>query len=289
MIGGGEQHMFSIQVPDNLPPHVSTGNPVYEVVLRENFWTGGGDCPPLRFIARAIQGDDVLLNVNIDLPEFVGIDPNNPQFVYGSDEYEDNVTDIIRDHLLDHSQIGEDDNVNIRMHPLITENFQVGFMLEFQNVFHNVEKVVQNSLGEDETILSQEKTNLYTPILDIVKDRLINSEYDVDLDDRPLTADESNDNSIDRVGEKLDDQSGSAGDVYSFNFEDILDDINDYVFFFKSARNIVVGNEHYTYAGWPADATVESGTTGGETTEVDGGDAGAGDTVQAKLWTVIVE
>ena len=135
----GQEHQFSISVPNDLPPHVSTGNPVYEIVLLENFWTGGGDCPPLRFVARATSVvTDVYLNINIDLPEFIGINPDDPQIMYITlMQYQQDVTNVIRDASIRYILfIGQSDTSAIRIHQATYyENFQVGFLLEFQNIF----------------------------------------------------------------------------------------------------------------------------------------------------------
>ena len=267
---------------------LAPGNPVYEIILLPEFYTGGGDCPPLQFVVRASQDEELLLNINISLPEFIGTeDVNNPQFVYASDAYQFQVTDVIREALLDHPSVSESEGSPIRMHQLLNENFQVGFILEFHNIVRNVAMQVANpqyapdsddpvKAAEPEfiTIFTPVPTDDYVSSVDIFEERPIHGEHDLTIDDRPVMNDGSVNNSIDRFGEKLDDQTTAEGDgdVFSFDFEDILDELDDYVFFFKSTKDFETFGAHLTYADWPSTVTgVYSGDTGGDTTEVSGG------------------
>ena len=251
MMGDGVAHQFSIQVPNNLPVHRSTGNPTFKITLGENFFTGSN--PPLRFVARATSGGNILLNVNIDLPASIGRDTGST-LVYNSADYLDQVTDEITDHLLEDASIGQADSSSIRLYRPVEfvdapDDANSSFILEFQNIYNSSGTQVQN----------------FEAVIDIYKDRPLLAEYDLAADDRPQNGDAA-DNSIDRNGRRLQDQESPDGQVFSFSFSDIArSDLSNYVFFYKGAANVVAPGESITYADLPSGFTIESGTIAGAT------------------------
>ena len=265
MMGTGVQHQFSIQVPNTLPPHKSTGSPAFKVTLGEDFFTGSN--PPLRFVARAVMGDNILLNVNIPLPNSIGRDTGST-LVYNSADYLDQVTDEITDHLLEDASIGQANTDSIRLYRSVDlvnapDDANSSFILEFQNIY--------NADGT-------EAANFIASV-DIYKDRPLVAEYDLADDDRPQSGDGA-DNSIDRNGRRLQDQESADGQVFSFNFSDIArSDLSNYVFFYKGAANVVAPGESLTYADLPSGFTIESGAVAGATgTELDTDSPPSGDT-----------
>ena len=243
MQGTGNAHEFTISVPDTLPQHVATGNPVYKLKFLEDFYTGGDDCPTLRFVAKATEDNDLVLNIQLNLPEHIGINPDNPAFNYDTSEYRTSVTDAIYNHLLSHVHISESDTTHLTLHQALDEDFNTAFLIEFQD-----------SISSDP----------FATLLEILKLRVITDESDLDEDDRPVDSSLANDNSIDVIGHQIMDSSFPAdGEVYSFDFAHIIDDIEDYVFFFKGVQNPFVQGEYATYGDLPSDAEVFTGTTTG--------------------------
>ena len=252
MMGAGVAHQFSIAVPDSLPAHKSTGNPTFKITLEEDFYTGGGDCPPLRFVARAVSqtdSTDVYLNVNIPLQEYVGITEGST-IVYNTAEYLDQVTDEITDHLIEDPSIGTTATDILRIYRPSDEveapiDSNVTFLIEFQNISDNQAMPMA--------------TNNFIATIDIYKERPIDSEDDLALDDRPQLGDDSADNSIDRDGRELGDQNSNDGEVFSFGFTGLISNLSNYVFFYKGAANIASPGESVTYADLPSGFTIESG------------------------------
>ena len=281
MEGSGDSQTIRFSIPDNFPTLEPTGDPVIQVNLLEDFWTGGlqtvdGEtCPTLRFTARSftVVGVEPVETVfSFQLPALVGNDPTTPDdILYNTASYKANVVDVITDGLAEHPSIGYDDTTPVTIHPVTDEYANVAFILQFHGVM--------------------------TTNIDIQEERQIDSEHDVDEMDRPFFPDGGINNGVDIRGARIFDSAlpnAAETATFSMDFADIIDDLEDYVFFYKGAvnnadevrqeemipisptENRTVFNTvaHYTYDNLPEGYRVRAGLTmiGNTQDSEDGGD-----------------
>ena len=258
MRGTGQRHGVEITIPGNFPALVETGNPVLRVTLLPEFWTGGNGCPTLRFIARGVSGDDYLVDTQIQLPQFVGILPGNPQSVpYGDTAYATNVLNRVTAALTAHASISNSPTATtpLRIHTVAGSN--IAFDLEFNND-------ATEYMGMS-----------YTPVLEIVTERSISREEDLDVNDRPLNGNGTINNGIDVIGEIISDNLDPSDrrSVFSFDFSPFIADITDYVFFFKGAMNAnpTPATTYNTYMDLATGFEVFRGVTSRQPIPEDGG------------------
>ena len=213
MMGAGTQYKETISF-EEMPLAEVGGNPTIRVVLNDDFWSGTD--PTLRFVMRAYDLDGGLLaNVNFYLPAGLGNDPGNGQIVYASSDWKSQVVNPITSALYDQPLVADG---TFGIFPVFDEGFEnVSFDVEFNLAMLGVDNI--------------------SPVISILDEIIITSEEDLILDDRPETDAGLPDNSIDRNSEELmDDNFPADGKVFAFEFKDIIDDLDQYVFFFKGEQ-----------------------------------------------------
>jgi len=246
--GTGETYEETLSFTTVPTAAASSGNPKIRVTLGENFSTG--DNPALRMLIRAtdIIGNTVV-NINICLPEGLGQGVS-----YNTFEYQQTVLNPIISSLANEPAV-------------MTGQVSVSRADDPDLMFSSID--VEFDLG----VLNLVNVS---PSVNITRTVSISEENDLATKDRP------NGTTTDRLGHILADSSFPVkGNVFEFNFADIMDDLDNYVFFFKGMQTGVIGGRN-RFDDLPAGSQVHFGTLTTSTTSStsDGGMRNAGSTVE---------
>ena len=199
------------------------GDPSIRVTLLEDFYTGVDR--PLRAIIRALNltdEHDILAEIYVELPPDLGNNPSSGTYVpYNSIEYRNTVLNPIILHLRDNPAAIDG---LISFSSVVEEGLD---NISFDVTFHS-----DLIPGDD-----------ISPVVSIIDDVSIDREYNLlSPEDRPQTGG-AQDATIDRIGHSIDADLDTAvlaeypnNTVFEFDFTDIWDRLDEFVFFFKGER-----------------------------------------------------
>ena len=220
MEGDGREYKETLDLSGIRLDAITDGDPSIRVTLLEDFYTGSDT--PLRIVVRALNPadeTDILTEIYKILPSGLGNDPESGLFTpYDTIQYRNNVVNPI---IL---ELREDADDSITILNVVDEGFS---NTSFDIVF-NLDFIEGDNI---------------TPLVGIYTN--VNTDHEYNLlspEDRPQTGG-AQDTTVDRIGHSIDKDTKLAvlaeypdNTVFQFDFTDIWDRLDEFVFFFKGER-----------------------------------------------------
>ena len=218
MEGDGREYKETLDLSGIRLDAITGGDPSIRVTLLEDFYTGSDT--PLRIVVRAlnpVDETDILTEIYKILPSGLGNDPESGLFTpYDTVQYRNNVVNPI---IL---ELREDADDSITILNVVDE----GFSNTSFDIIFNLDFIEGDNI---------------TPLVGIYTN--VNTDHEYNLlspEDRPQ-AGGTQDTTVDRIGHVIDKDTEDPdtypnNSVFQFDFTDIWDRLDEFVFFFKGER-----------------------------------------------------